>query len=657
MVDHGLKFETAAEEIAPIRRDLAALTDDFRERIAAADPKIAAERLAKAMSLDDEDEKKNKLRKAMIAEMPTLRNHASQADLPSRPDKDGNVEFSLEASNWKTDGLAFEGQNQMPIICDSELQLVQPHVISSASNGLPFAGFAHSSTFEINHKFIHIRLKAKKARVEVVVDGYKMHEFNAILFNGLIHKDVNHDEFQWITAGRELYLHLGNWAWIEVDDAGEGYFAIDRVVFSNDSRPPKEDAPKLAAKWKSQAESEPAQRAHSTLQTVIESMSGPHAPEVMSWVLRHELDGLFGAGDIASEIRMCTKQIEKLTSALPRPSLGLTMTEGFPENEYVFIRGNHKMKGDVAPRQFLSAIVGEDAILAESRSSGRLRLAEQVADPGNPLTSRVIVNRVWHHLFGRGIVPSVDNFGVLGELPSHPELLDHLASEFVDDGWSIKRLVRKLMLTEAYQRSSRPTVEGNELDPENRLLHRANVRRLQGEAIRDSILASAGSLDRKMFGPSVAIHVTPFMGGRGAPQNPGQLDGLGRRSVYIETRRNFLSPMMLAFDTPIPFNAIGKRSVSNVPAQALILMNDPFVLEQAEKFATRVVSESESSNDRIEFIYRNAFSRMPLADEIERAELFLKTHAVSLGVGADSPEVWKDFCHVVFNIKEFIYLN
>jgi hypothetical protein len=196
-----------------------------------------------------------------------------------------------------------------------------------------------------------------------------------------------------------------------------------------------------------------------------------------------------------------------------------------------------------------------------------------------------------------------------------------------------------------------------ETDPENVFLHRGNVRRLQGEAIRDSMLASSGRLDEKMFGPSVRIHMTPFMSGRGRPRESGKVDGQGRRSIYIETRRNFLSPMMLAFDTPIPFNAIGQRTVSNVPAQALILMNDPFVLQQAEKFAQRVVKEAEDSEDRIKFIYQTAMSRMPLDSEIEKAKAFIENHAKRLNVNQDSTDVWKDFCHVMFNTKEFIYLN
>ena len=174
----------------------------------------------------------------------------------------------------------------------------------------------------------------------------------------------------------------------------------------------------------------------------------------MSWVLKHDLASDFGAGEIADNIRDCHERIVAVDKQLPNPTTAFAIAEGFPEDEYVFVRGNHKAPGQLAPRQFLTAIVGNDVSLDRETSSGRLRLAQQIVDPSNPLTSRVIVNRVWHHLFGRGIVRSVDNFGVLGEAPSHPELLDHLADEFVKDGWSIKRLIRKLMLTKAYARSS-----------------------------------------------------------------------------------------------------------------------------------------------------------------------------------------------------------
>src|SRR5207244_1743444 len=167
------------------------------------------------------------------------------------------------------------------------------------------------------------------------------------------------------------------------------------------------------------------------------------------------------------------------------------------------------------PRRFLEALAGP-APLNPPRGSGRLELARQVADPTlNPFLVRVLVNRAWHHLFGRGLVASTDNFGELGEPPTHPELLDYLADRFVKEGWSVKKAVREMVLTSAYRMSSRPGGAGDQLDPENLLLHRGRVRRLEGEAIRDAMLAVSGRLDAKLYGPSVPVYLTPFLQGRG----------------------------------------------------------------------------------------------------------------------------------------------
>jgi hypothetical protein len=295
------------------------------------------------------------------------------------------------------------------------------------------------------------------------------------------------------------------------------------------------------------------------------------------------------------------------------------------------------------------------------RGSGRLRIAEAIVAPGNPLTARVAVNRAWHHLFGRGIVPSVDNFGALGQTPSHPELLDHLASRFVADGWSWKRLLRTLVLSRSYRMSSAPDSKGDEVDPQNILLHRQNIRRLQGEAIRDAVLRISGRLDPALYGRSVPVHLTPFMQGRGRPGGSGPLDGGGRRSLYVEVRRNFLSPMMIAYDAPIPFSTVGARNTSNVPAQALILMNDPFILEQSRKWAERVIADGDAAAERrIERMYEDALGRPPSADELTSAVEFLDTQGAEYQLDAAAarrdPRVLADFGHVLWNVKEFVYL-
>ncbi len=337
----------------------------------------------------------------------------------------------------------------------------------------------------------------------------------------------------------------------------------------------------------------------------------------------------------------------------------MAMWDGDAVDELLLIRGNSRTPGKPAPRRLLTGIAGEEQP-APQQGSGRLQLAQRMLDPSNPFTSRVAANRLWHHLTGRGIVASVDNFGVLGMKPTHPELLDHLAVRLRTEGWSLKQMIRSIMLSSTYQMSSKPDEAGTSKDPQNLLLHRFRIRRLQGEVIRDSILAISGRIDKSMGGRSVPVHLTPFMQGRGRP-GQGPLDGNGRRSIYISVRRNFLSPMMKAFDTPQPFSSMGRRTVSNVPAQALILMNDPFVVQQAGVWAKRVLAKPASPEDRIEQIYREAIGRRPTTEELTAATAFLQTQAAAYGLpvekAADDQRVWTDLCHVVFNVKEFIFLR
>jgi hypothetical protein len=190
------------------------------------------------------------------------------------------------------------------------------------------------------------------------------------------------------------------------------------------------------------------------------------------------------------------------------------------------------------------------------------------------------------------------------------------------------------------------------------LVHRQNLKRLEGEAIRDAMLAVSGRLDSAMYGPSVPIFLTPFMQGRGRPKESGSLDGGGRRSIYIGVRRNFLSPMMTAFDTPVPFTTMGRRHVSNVPTQALILMNDPFVAEQARLWAKDVLSDKSISwEGRIRRMYAAAFGREPATPESTKAVAFLADQAKEYGCLVDDDRVWADLAHVLFNSKAFVFVN
>ncbi len=269
------------------------------------------------------------------------------------------------------------------------------------------------------------------------------------------------------------------------------------------------------------------------------------------------------------------------------------------------------------------------------------------------------MNRLWHHLFGRGIVRTVDNFGKLGDPPSHPDLLDHIAHEFAREGWSLKTLIHKLVTSRTYRMASNERAAS--VDPENIFLSHMPIRRLEGEAIRDAILTISGRLNPILGGPSVPIHLTKFTSGRGRP-NSGPLDGEGRRSIYLAIRRNFLSPMMLVFDTPIPFNPVGRRNRSNVPAQPLTLMNDPFVSSQAARWAQRILAIGKLNlEERINLMYRDAFAREARSEEISQGLAFMKAQAAEYALERDdwehSEQVWRDYAHVLINTKEFIFLQ
>ena len=353
---------------------------------------------------------------------------------------------------------------------------------------------------------------------------------------------------------------------------------------------------------------------------------------------------------------------EQLASRIVRPSrLALSMMDGTGEDDRILIRGNSAKPGQIEPRHFLTAISG-DKPLPIQKGSGRLQLAELVNDPTNPLTSRVIVNRIWHHLMGRGIVPTTDDFGFLGQRPTHPRLLDHLAMRFLQGGRSIKSMIKYIVLSRTYQMSSHANQRAKQLDPNNLLWHHRPPRRLQGEAIRDSLLTLSGRLDTTAFGPPVPIHLTSFMNGRGRPKKSGSLDGDGRRSIYISVRRNFLSPFMLAFDTPTPFSSMGRRNVSNVPAQPLILLNDPLVVELADDWSKQAAKKItgtgfDAASKRIEWMYLSAFGRYPTEQETATSIAFLSSKTSDNKAYDFDDTCWSELAHALVNTKEFIFLR
>jgi len=450
---------------------------------------------------------------------------------------------------------------------------------------------------------------------------------------------------------------IGHRAYLELLDEDDGYLALMRVAAADgELAVPATSAPIHALAADTGIASLAALReAYERL--IARILAGEEtAADLVAWVrpaLSRAVAAVPGAESLVAEQARLVARRESLEAALPVPRQALAMADGTGENERIFIRGNHKNLGAEAPRRNLEALSGDNQP-APISGSGRLELARRLVDPTNPLVARVLVNRVWKHHFGEGLVSTPDDFGAMGQPPTHPELLDHLATLFVREGWSIKQLHRLLLLSSAYQMSSAARPELASIDPQNKLLHRMPIRRLEAESVRDALLAVSGRLDSTIGGPSVPPHLTEFMQGRGRPEQSGPLDGGNRRSIYLNLRRNFLPPFLLAFDYPTPFTTIGRRSVSNVPAQALSLLNNPFVAEQAEYFAQRILAMPMSqASERIAAMYELAFARAPSEEELSAAEQFLQARQAQHSEQAALAEL----AHVLFNVKEFVFIQ
>jgi len=342
---------------------------------------------------------------------------------------------------------------------------------------------------------------------------------------------------------------------------------------------------------------------------------------------------------------------------VPRRAPGVIEEGGPPQR--LLIRGGLKNLGEPVERRFLTALGGDPC---EDPRSARLEFAERVADPSNPLTARVAVNRLWQSLFGRGLVRTVDNMGKMGESPTHPELLDFLAARFVEDGWSTKMTLRRLALSRAYRMSSEVSAAAREKDPENVWLSHMPLRRLRAEPIRDALLAVSGRLDAKMYGPSVDIYYAYEKGKTKGDTAKGPVDGDGRRSVYQEIRRNTHNPFLEVFDLPKPATTRGLRDVTNVPAQSLTMLNSPFVIGQAEVWAAALTADgADDASERLTGMFRKALGRRPSALELDRTLTYMSKVAESRGIPEGErmgdEELWRDAAQAVFNLKEFLYVR
>jgi hypothetical protein len=329
---------------------------------------------------------------------------------------------------------------------------------------------------------------------------------------------------------------------------------------------------------------------------------------------------------------------------------------------YLLKRGDYQQKGEeVHPG--LPEVLADTAEI-DPRSS-RKQLADWIASADNPLTARVAVNRIWQYHFGKGIVRTPSDFGATGDRPSHPELLDWLATQFKERGWSWKAMHRLILTSNTYRQSSRFDEGEAAKDQENRLLWRMNPHRLEAEILRDSILTISGKLNRKMGGPGIYPRIDSSVIATGSrPRWPLDVkEGADewRRSVYIFVKRSVLVPLIEVFDCPVTTVSAPTRSVSTVSPQALALMNNEFVLEQAGYFAGRIRREAGANRKaQITRAFQIALSRRPNVKEMQWALEFTKSQSAGYAERKnEKPDesALRDFCHALINLNEFLYID
>ncbi|MEK6233373.1 MAG: DUF1549 and DUF1553 domain-containing protein, partial [Planctomycetales bacterium] len=347
----------------------------------------------------------------------------------------------------------------------------------------------------------------------------------------------------------------------------------------------------------------------------------------------YALAGVFASTEMFNR-PLDKKQAEKGAKAKKPADALHVVRDSKPRDLNVFIRGDVKMKGPIVKRRFLRVLSPEDP-QPFTQGSGRLELAEAIVARDNPLTARVLVNRVWKLNFGRGLVGTPSNFGALGDRPTHPELLDDLAARFMDSGWSLKKLQREMILSATYRQGSRND-SSLAADPANRLLGRMNRRRLSVEAWRDAILSAAGRLKQEVGGKPID------------PSDPKEQ----RRTVYSRVSRLDLNPMLALFDFPDPNAHSARRSLTTTPLQKLFVMNHPFMVQNADALAKRLAQESgDDPAARIRQAYLLLFGRAPTDQETQLATSFLSSET------EDQDALWSQYAQVLLASNEFLMID
>jgi hypothetical protein len=374
--------------------------------------------------------------------------------------------------------------------------------------------------------------------------------------------------------------------------------------------------------------------------------------QILQWLLEKNLipnstKALPEVARLVEKYRAVEAQIR-----FPRTVNGMDESGLKAMNYRLNIRGDVHREGPPIDRDFLEVFQNRHSVAA-SAGSGRLELADFLTDQNNPLTARVYVNRVWGWIFGEGLVRTPNDFGLLGDQPSHPDLLDWLTEEFRNSGWSTKSLIRLLVTSRTFQQSGHRDARAMTADPTNRLWHHFPTRRLEAEALRDSLLRVSGSLDHQLYG----LPINPHRAVEDTQKRlfSGPLDGHGRRSVYLEMSIMEPPRFLVGFNLPDLKLPTGRRDKTSVPAQALILLNDPLVRKLADDWAERLINDqSLTVEERLKAMFLSALGREPGPQEIRRWSAAVSEFATGPDI-LSCQRAWAEIAHCFFNLKEFLY--
>ena len=381
----------------------------------------------------------------------------------------------------------------------------------------------------------------------------------------------------------------------------------------------------------------------------VKDAKGPFA-------LPEGIEGSFAEASL-TQLKTNRERLAKIASTMPKLPTAMAVEDRKIEDLAVHIRGDYLTLGETAPRGVPMPFDFGERHRVDDKTSGRLQLARWLTDDEHPMTARVIANRVWHWHFGNGLVRTPDDFGIRGAKPTHPELLDWLASELIRSGWSIKHLHRLILRSSAYQMSTANNARAAEADPENTLLWRMNRRRMEAEVIHDSLLQMAGRLDLQMGGLAAVVKTQDPTSDE-LDRNNEIYRGITRRAIYVPVHRTHVYELFDAFDFPDPGTPTGRRNATNVATQALFFLNNDWLMQQAEALAKRSHGGPEK---RVGFLYETTLGRKPSATErasaLKFVERFGQALPESLPLAKREDQSWAAFCQVLLQSNPFLYLN